>query len=577
MKTLHLVILEDEEAHLQLMKRAVLKELPCAVIDHFSEASSCLEAIERLKPDLIISDYLLPGLNGLEFLERLRRKNNLAPVIMITGQGDETTAVRALKSGAADYVVKTPEFFRLLPGAIDKVLRERRLQDSLEISYRFLEAANRSVELAELIDNFTALVKRFTGCSVAAVRIFEQGRSTLCESCEFLVRGPLVPATRRPPCEQFLTGINTEDERFCSIVSTRSGSLYANRGSSSPTEDVRAPKGMLRAAVCRLAEYESVALVPVRLADLNLGLAYIADGEPDMFSPASIEVLERAAMELGAALRRLKAVEDLRSAQEQLEARVSRRTAELALANDKLRQEIEERIRAQQALAKSTEDLKLFAYSVMHDLKSPTVAIYGLTRLFKKQYGDRVDERGRKYCQQIMKASEYCSGLIGEINDYIAAKQAPLNVEPVLLDDLIHTVREEFSDRLRARSIRWIQSQTDVEIVADRLAMTRLFTNLVDNALKYGGNALSEIKIGCEQTPGFCTILVSNDGAAMKKEDCASIFRAFHRAESSAPIPGTGLGLNIVREIAERHGGKVEVESGHGKGVVFRITIARAL
>jgi signal transduction histidine kinase/DNA-binding response OmpR family regulator len=578
MKTLHLVIIEDEEAHLQLMKRAISKDFPRVLIDHFPDASSCLEAIDRLKPDLIVSDYLLPGLSGLEFLEQLRLKNNTTPVIMITGQGDESTAVRALKSGAADYVVKTAEFFRLLPGTITKVLHERRLEDSLDISYRFLEAANRSVELAGLVEEFTLIAKRFTGCSLAAIRILEGGGFALCESCEFRGREESVPAGRLSPCLELLNAEGlTEAGSSSGLFYTESGSFYTNRGSSLAPGFFSDPEGMGQGGSCTLSQYESVALVPVRLADSILGLIYIADRKIGMLTPLVIGVLERAAMELGTAVRRLKAVEELRRAHEKLEERVRERTAELALANDKLRKEIEVRKRAQEAVSKSAEDLKLFAYSVMHDLKSPTVAIYGLTSLFHRQYGDKVDERGRKYCEQIMRASEYCSGLIGQINAYIATRHAPFTMEPALLSELLQTVREEFSERLRARSIRWIQAESDVKIMVDRLAMTRLFTNLVDNALKYGGDALSEIRIEHQETADFCTILVSNDGAAMKKEDCESIFSAFQRTENSAGIPGTGLGLNIVREIAQRHGGGVEVEPGRGSGVVFRITIARPL
>jgi signal transduction histidine kinase/DNA-binding NarL/FixJ family response regulator len=577
MKTLQLVIIEDEEAHLQLMKRAVCKEFPQVSIDHFYDAPSCLEAIDRLNPDLIISDYLLPGLNGLEFLQELRKKNNATPVIMITGQGDEITAVRALKSGAADYVIKSAEFFRLLPGAINKVLRERRLEDSLETSYRFLEAANRSVDLAGLIEDFTLIAKRFTGCSLAAIRIFEEGRPLLCESCEFHDREISSPRGRRAPCAECLCvdGATDAGSHMRSFY-TESGCFYTNSASSLPRASGADRNGAAHDRICRLSEYESLALVPVRLADAVLGLVYVADRKKDMISPPMVEVLERAAMELGTAVRRLKAVEELRRAHEQLESRVKERTAELALANEKLRKEIEVRSRAQEALSKSAEDLKLFAYSIMHDLKSPSVAVYGLTRLFHRQYGDKVDERGRKYCEQIMRASEYCSGLIGQINTYVATKEAPLNIEPVLLSDLLRTIREEFAERLAARDIRWIQPDCEVNIRVDRLAMTRLFTNLVDNALKYGGEALSEIRIGYEETAEFCTFLVSNDGVAMKKEDCKAIFGPFQRAGTSSGVPGTGLGLNIVRQIAQRHGGGVEAEPGCGGGVVFRITIARS-
>jgi len=59
---------------------------------------------------------------------------------------------------------------------------------------------------------------------------------------------------------------------------------------------------------------------------------------------------------------------------------------------------------------------KFFAYSVIHDLKSPTIGMHGLTRLLHKQYGDRLDERGRKYCEQILAASEHFAVLIEKIS-----------------------------------------------------------------------------------------------------------------------------------------------------------------
>ena len=561
MKELRLVIIEDEEAHLELMKRAVSKEFPQVSINHFFEASSCLESLGSLQPDLIISDYLLPGLNGLEFLQELRKRNNSTPVILITGQGDEGTAVKALKSGAADYVVKSAEFFRLLPGAIAKVLRERRLEDSWEISYRFLEAANRSVNLAGLVEDFIRIAKRFTGCSLAAIRIFDSGGSSLCQDCEFHDPAQASPGTRRVLCQECLDGDGDRGPgaSFQSFH-TGAGSDESGQGRS-----------------CRLCEYESIALAPVRLADSVLGMVYVADRRKCMLSPVMVEALERAAMELGTAVRRLKAAEELRKAHEQLESRVKERTAELALANDKLRKEIEERTNAQEALSKSAEDLKLFAYSIMHDLKSPSIAVYGLTKLFHRQYGDMVDERGRKYCEQIMMASEYSSALIDQINTYIATKEAPLSIETVTLSDLLQTVRTEFAERLKERGVSWMQPDFEVIVRVDRLAMTRVFTNVIDNAIKYGGDALSQIRIGYEETADFCTFLVSNDGVAMKKEDCQNIFRPFQRAGSSAGVPGTGLGLNIVREIALRHGGGVEAVPVDGGGVAFRITIARGL
>ena len=142
MKPLNVVIIEDEEPHFQLMKRAINKELPLASVDYFEEGYACLQRLDEISPDVIITDYLMPGMNGIEFLKALNREEKDIPVIIITGQGNEKIAVQAMKLGAWDYLVKTPDFFTLLPSVIEKVVRERKLKDTLgETERRFRDLA----------------------------------------------------------------------------------------------------------------------------------------------------------------------------------------------------------------------------------------------------------------------------------------------------------------------------------------------------------------------------------------------------------------------------------------------------
>ncbi len=468
MERLELIIVDDEEAHFKLMERAVRKEFSQASIHYFPEALSFLEAIGAMEPDLVIVDYLMPGMTGLRCLEELRLKNKTTPVIMITGQGDESIAVQALKSGAADYVVKTPDFFKLLPGRIEKVLREQKLNDSLrkaeqalEISQRFLETANRSVGLSSLIEDFTLLAKQFTGCSVATIRLLEEGQSAPCANCEFYDRGSGASescpsaASDQCPC---ICAISPAPPR--SPYYTKSGAFYTKVSASALEDFPECKKGMAHSGACSLFGYKSFALVPLRLGDSILGLLHVADPKKNMLSEHVVEILEGAAMELGTTIQRLRSNEELRKAHDELEMRVKERTLELASTNEKLQEEIEERIRTQEALSKSTEELKLFAYSVMHDLKSPTIGIYGLTRLLSKQYADTLEEKGRRYCEQILKASEYCSVLVELINSYISTKESPLKIEEILLNDLLRAVMEEFSARLSIRQIRFIQPES---------------------------------------------------------------------------------------------------------------------
>jgi PAS domain S-box-containing protein len=240
-------------------------------------------------------------------------------------------------------------------------------------------------------------------------------------------------------------------------------------------------------------------------------------------------------------------------------------------------EDVTERKRAQQALRQSSEELKFFAYSVMHDLKSPAIGIYGLTELLHKHYKDALDERGKSYCDQILKASVHVAALIEKINVYIATKESPLKIEKINIKDILHMVKEEFSPRLAVRQVKWLEPGAMVEIKADQLSILRVFRNFLDNALKYGGEELSEIIIGYEESEEFHTLSISDDGAGIREGDYERIFAAFRRGETYKAVEGVGLGLAIVAEIAERHGGRVWAESRNDRWTTFHISIAKDL
>ena len=240
-------------------------------------------------------------------------------------------------------------------------------------------------------------------------------------------------------------------------------------------------------------------------------------------------------------------------------------------------EDVTERVRVEEALQKSSEKIKLFAYSVAHDLKGPSVGIYGLTRLLHKHYADILDEKGKNYCAQILQASEQIAALVDKINVYISTKEVPPTIERLRLQEILMVVREEFSPRLNLRQIKWSESPHMPEINADRLSILRVLRNLIDNALKYGGDDLSKINIGCEQSDEFYELFVKDDGIGIRREDFKKIFTTFERTQTSMGIEGTGLGLAIVKEIAEQHGGEVWVEPGPEKGTSFYVSIQKKL
>ena len=239
--------------------------------------------------------------------------------------------------------------------------------------------------------------------------------------------------------------------------------------------------------------------------------------------------------------------------------------------------DITERKEMEEALEKSAEKIKHFAYSVSHDLKSPAAAIYGLTKRLHERYHDNLDEKGRRYCDQILRASLHVGALIEKINAYIEAQEAPLKLEVLDLKEILQIIKDEFSPRLTIRQIDWLEPDSIPHFKGDKISFLRVFRNFVDNALKYGGDNLSEIRVGYQESDDLHIFSVSDNGIGLPGRDYESLFAAFRRDDSSKAVEGAGLGLAIVREIAERHRGKVWAEAGKHKGATFYMSVSKEL
>jgi two-component system, OmpR family, phosphate regulon sensor histidine kinase PhoR len=107
--------------------------------------------------------------------------------------------------------------------------------------------------------------------------------------------------------------------------------------------------------------------------------------------------------------------------------------------------------------------------------------------------------------------------------------------------------------------------------------MTLVLLNLVDNAVKHAGDG-GEVSVGLARVPGGVALTVRDCGAGIALEEQPRIFERFYRAGSARArnVRGSGIGLALVKHIAEAHGGRVEVESVPGRGATFRVFVPAA-
>jgi len=246
----------------------------------------------------------------------------------------------------------------------------------------------------------------------------------------------------------------------------------------------------------------------------------------------------------------------------------------VAADNTRLYADLEAKIGA---LREKKDMIKFFAYSVSHDLKSPAVALYALTKRLNEKYVHILDEKGKEHCSQILRTAEQMVALVEKLNGYIVAREAPLNFERVMVKEITQAIRDEFSGRLKQHQVRWSEPDYLPEIVADRLSLLSVFRNLIDNALKYGGKELSEIKIGYKENGNNHIFFITDDGIGIKVKDSEKVFDLFHRNETSMGTAGSGLGLAIVKEISKRHQGRIWLDTAIGKGTKFCISISKDL
>ncbi|MBI5131214.1 MAG: CHASE3 domain-containing protein [Rhodopseudomonas palustris] len=268
-----------------------------------------------------------------------------------------------------------------------------------------------------------------------------------------------------------------------------------------------------------------------------------------------------------------------------LESTVSERTADLREAN---------------------EEIQRFAYIVSHDLRSPLVNIMGFTseleelrgdifrriatlsrEVAEKQMPENADSDGepeleaadQQLSEDFTEALGFIKSSIGKMDRLISAilnltREGRRQFQPVpidtreLIENIVSTVAHQ-----AAEANAEIRIEPLPEIVSDRLALEQIFSNLVDNALKYLKDGVpGDIRIRGRQKLGFAIFEIADNGRGIDPKDHQRIFDLFRRA-GTQDKPGQGIGLAHVRALVRRLGGTMSVSSALGEGSTFTITL----
>jgi signal transduction histidine kinase len=239
---------------------------------------------------------------------------------------------------------------------------------------------------------------------------------------------------------------------------------------------------------------------------------------------------------------------------------------------------LEERVRARTAeLEDRNAELEAFAYSISHDLRAPLRAMQGFSLALLEDYGDRLDEAGRRYAERVITAARTMDRLIDDLLAYSRLARAELRLVPLDLGRLVRSSLDQLDGEVRGRQARITVAEPLPTVVGHGTTLAQVFANLVANAVKFvPAGRVPEVIIRAEQHGGRVRVWVEDNGIGIAAEHHERIFRVFERLHRAEDYPGTGIGLAIVRKGVERMGGAVGLESALGSGSKFWIELPRA-
>jgi signal transduction histidine kinase len=412
--------------------------------------------------------------------------------------------------------------------------RERMLirqREFMELLQKVTEACNAADSIQQAVSSVLEMVALYAGLSV--------GRSAL-----------LPPAGGEEPVWYVMT------EEFRSLRDR------LDQGAPPP---LQTQVWTQRRAVCLLDIAEDIrtaVAIPVFTKNEMCGVLEFYCGRHVRFDAPTLHRLEQVGIQVGHVIERKRAEAELRQAQSALEARVRERTKEL-------QREVEERRKAE----KLKDEL---VATVSHELRTPLSSLMGFAELMLDHEFPRHEQQ--EFLRIIRRESERLTQLINDLLDLqrIEAGRMRYNLKPVDIRRLIKETLEVF--RVDAQKHRFeLDLPPDApEAAGDSDRLRQVLSNLISNALKFspqGGTIRLRVRVNEEEIE----VMVEDQGIGIAPDVIPVLFTKFVRADNADTrrIGGTGLGLALIREIIQAHGGRTWVESELGKGSRFYFTLPR--
>jgi PAS domain S-box-containing protein len=581
-------------------------------VEAFSNGEAALAAARIRTPDLVLTDVMMPGLDGFGLLRELRADPQLStiPVILLSARAGEEARIESMQAGADDYLIK-PFSARELFACVESHLKMARLRRET------IEAASlRQVQFETLLNQAPL------GVYLVDADFRIQAINPIALAAFGDIAGGIVGRDfdeiihvlwEKKYADEMVRIFHHTLETGESYFTPDGGEYRADRGVREYYEwqidRILLPDGRF-GVVCyfrdigdrKRAEQNANLLASIVESsddaiiskDLNGVITSWNSGAERLFGYTAEEAIGKSITMLIpserldeeprilASLRRGEWVDHFETIRVRKDGSPLNISLTISPVKDndgtivgasKIARDITERVRQEAALKEANADLQQFAYSASHDLQEPVRMVRAYSELLQQEFGDQLGPIADEIIQHTVEGAKRMDNLLRDLRTYMQVSAT--DQQPVEEIDAGETLKETLLN------LQPIISESGASISVAALPRVRIrkfqleqvFQNLIGNAIRYRNSAPPHIQIAATLHDRSWLFSVQDNGIGVDPEFQEQIFGVFKRLHSNFEYPGTGMGLAICQRIVERAGGCIWVESEPGKGSTFYFTI----
>lgn len=551
------LIAEDNDTIRKLLSKLLIKNgYAVEAVDNGLDAKKKLAVTEY---DLLLSDILMPGLDGIELLKEVRDNFGDIPVILITGNQSIENAKEAIRWGAFDYLTKPFNDLTIILHSVNRAVMKSRLQKEkqnlvneldrknihlknivreldrknarldllvydLEWAMKMGNVTTQGTSIDEIIDGVTeSIFEIFNVCLWGVLLYRPKGKSIIkmfrTRSPFHLMKENLVKTVLVDFAKSTATVLKRDD---CEVY---------------VADEIFSDKPLME------KRYHSV---PLRIGDKVSGLLFMLASLKEGFEKSKTHTLSLISNQMAA-----------------------------AVESTFLFEQLENRNRELKELSEFKDEVLGIA---AHDLRSPISAIEMSATLIKDFADKMTEDEKDEAIVGIVDKSKHMITMLNELLDISVIESGNLILKKKLIPfgSVVADNYQQVVPLARSKNIEIVCNipENTPEVELDRNKIGEVLNNLLTNAIKYTKKG-GDVSVDVELFDGKVQVCVTDTGLGIKEKELSKLFKKFSKtsAKPTAGETSTGLGLAIAKKIVELHGGNIWAESEYGKGSRFYFTI----